>query len=149
MWSPGNATICRPVTNPNHVKDVKWATQTCPLGFNVFGVWSEQPESSDVSCVARSHNRKLLATGDDCGKERALLLLNYDLFLISIIIITLIIHVSGKLKLFVYPANEPRCLYHTAGGHSSPMAGLAFLPDDSRLVSIGGKDFAVMQWCLQ
>lgn len=56
---------------------------------------------------------------------------------------------TGKLKLFVYPANEPRCLYHTANGHSSQMAGLAFLPDDSRLVSIGGKDFAVMQWCLQ
>ncbi|XP_022645571.1 echinoderm microtubule-associated protein-like 2 isoform X2 [Varroa jacobsoni] len=116
-----NATICRPITNPNHVKDVKWATQTCPLGFSVFGVWSEQPESSDISCVSRSHNRKLLAIGDDCG----------------------------KLKLFVYPANEPRCLYHTANGHSSQMAGLAFLPDDSRLVSIGGKDFAVMQWCLQ
>ncbi|XP_028968652.1 echinoderm microtubule-associated protein-like 2 [Galendromus occidentalis] len=116
-----NATICRPVTNPTHLKDTVWATQTCPLGFSVFGIWSDQPEGSDISCVAKSHNSKLLVTGDDCG----------------------------KLKLFVNPANVPRCLYHTCTGHSSQIASMGFLPDDSRIVSIGGKDFSVMQWCLQ
>lgn len=165
---PGNATICRPITNPTHLKDTVWATQTCPLGFSVFGVWSDQPEGSDISCIARSHNSKLLVTGDDCGEWNPLpstavwneVLLRVSLPMIFILenscdrlisppALNTNCYLAGKLKLFVNPANEPRCLYHTCTGHSSQIACMGFLPDDSRIVSIGGKDFSVMQWCLQ
>lgn len=32
------------------------------------------------------------------------------------------------------------------GGHSSHVTAVTFLHDDSRLVSTGGRDTAVMQW---
>ncbi len=40
-------------------------------------------------------------------------------------------------------------LHHTVGGHSSVVTKVDFLADDSRLVSSGGRDTAIMQWVLQ
>jgi microtubule-associated protein-like 1/2 len=39
-------------------------------------------------------------------------------------------------------------LYHTCGGHSSQVTRVEFLPDDSRLISTGGRDTAIMQWVI-
>ncbi len=40
-------------------------------------------------------------------------------------------------------------LFHTVGGHSSVVTRVDFLADDTRLVSAGGRDTAIMQWALQ
>jgi WD domain, G-beta repeat. len=37
-------------------------------------------------------------------------------------------------------------LCHVYGGHSSHVTSVSFLHDDSRVISIGGKDTSVMQW---
>jgi len=42
------------------------------------------------------------------------------------------------------------CLFqsqcHTYGGHSSHVTNVSFLCDDTRLLSTGGKDMAILQW---
>ncbi|XP_075233123.1 ras-related protein Rab-3-like isoform X1 [Lycorma delicatula] len=41
-----------------------------------------------------------------------------------------------------------KSLNHTYGGHSSHVTSVTFLHDDSRLISIGGKDTSVLQWSI-
>ncbi len=115
-----NASICRQVTNQASLRDVEWATQSCILGFNTIGVWPETVDGSDLNACARSNGSKLIATGDD----------------------------FGKIKLYSYPASQPKSLHHTVGGHSSHVTRLDFLADDNRLISSGGRDTALMQWAL-
>ncbi|XP_059086390.1 echinoderm microtubule-associated protein-like 1 isoform X5 [Tigriopus californicus] len=115
-----NASICRQVSNASNLKDVSWATQTCILSFNTIGVWPETLDGTDLNTCAKSHNQKFLATGDD----------------------------FGKIKLYSYPATQPKSLHHTVGGHSSHVTRIDFVPDDNRLISAGGRDTALMQWSL-
>lgn len=39
-------------------------------------------------------------------------------------------------------------LCHSYGGHSSHVTAVTFLHDDTRLISTGGKDTAIMQWAV-
>ena len=66
--SPGNASICRPVSNPASLRDCTWSSRTCVLSFDTIGVWPETVDGSDLNACARSHDGKLVATGDDFGK---------------------------------------------------------------------------------
>lgn len=98
-------------------------------------------DGTDLSTCAKSPNGKLLATGDD----------------------------FGKIKLYTYPVPQPKVsfawykkikflqyksvhflqsLHHTIGGHSSHVTRVEFLADDSRVISTGGRDTAIMQWNL-
>ncbi|XP_071743386.1 echinoderm microtubule-associated protein-like 2 isoform X9 [Lepeophtheirus salmonis] len=113
-----NANLCRQISNPGDMRDTEWATQTCILSFNTIGVWPESIDGTDLVSASRSHNKKLLVTGDDVG----------------------------KIKTFAYPVTQPKSLCHVNGGHSSQVTRLEFLSDDSRLISCGGRDTAIMQW---
>jgi hypothetical protein len=62
------------------LRDVAWASVSCPLNFTTLGVWPEGADGTDVNSCERSNNQKLLATADD----------------------------FGKVKLFAYPALQPR-----------------------------------------
>ncbi|XP_059480614.1 echinoderm microtubule-associated protein-like 2 isoform X2 [Neocloeon triangulifer] len=115
-----NASTCRQVPQSTQMRNVAWATLSCPLNFNTLGVWPENADGTDVNSCERSHNRKLLATGDD----------------------------FGKVKLYAYPACQPRSLCHTYSGHSSHVTAVRFLHEDSRLISAGGHDNSIMQWML-
>lgn len=113
-----NASLCRQIPQSATLRDVEWASQNCTLSFTTVGIWPENADGTDVNSCERSHNSRLLATADD----------------------------FGKVKLYSYPVVQPRSLCHTYGGHSSHVTNVAFLYDDSRLISIGGKDTSVMQW---
>jgi len=115
-----NATVCRQVTNPGSLRDVEWATQSCLLSFNTIGIWPETMDGTDLSTCAKSNGSKLMATGDD----------------------------FGKIKVYSFPVTQPKSLHHTIGGHSSHVTRVEFLADDSRLISTGGRDTAIMQWNL-
>ncbi|KAL3230278.1 hypothetical protein MRX96_048493 [Rhipicephalus microplus] len=115
-----NALVCRQVTNMSITRDLKWHTQTCTIGFSVYGIWPENADGTDINTCSRSHSGRLLATGDD----------------------------FGKVRLFSYPASLPKCLSHMYGGHSSHVTAVDFLPDDNRLISLGGRDCAVLQWAV-
>nr|KAG5712410.1 hypothetical protein BaRGS_023989 [Batillaria attramentaria] len=112
------ASTCKQVTNHSAVRDVAWATQNCTLAFTAAGIWPEGADGTDVNNCCRNHKQTLLATADD----------------------------FGKVNLFKYPCSQPRSPYHSFKGHSSHVTSVAFLFDDSRLVSTGGHDMAILQW---
>ncbi|MPC86271.1 echinoderm microtubule-associated protein [Portunus trituberculatus] len=51
---------------------------------------------------------------------------------------------SRSLHQHFFPPPQARCLEY--GGHSSHVTAVTFIHDDSRLISTGGRDTAVMQW---
>ncbi|XP_051966138.1 echinoderm microtubule-associated protein-like 2 isoform X1 [Xyrauchen texanus] len=108
------------ITNTESVRNLEWATSTCVLGFNVFGIWPDGADGTDINAVCRSHDNNLLASADD----------------------------FGKVHLFSNPCSQPRAPSHSYGGHSSHVTNVAFLHDDSHLISTGGKDTSVLQWVL-
>ncbi|XP_052472688.1 echinoderm microtubule-associated protein-like 2 isoform X1 [Carassius gibelio] len=108
------------VTSVDAVRNLEWATSTCVLGFNVFGIWPEGADGTDINALCRSHDKNLLASADD----------------------------FGKVHLFSNPCSQPRAPSHIYGGHSSHVTNVAFLHDDSHLISTGGKDTSILQWVL-
>ncbi|KAM9317692.1 echinoderm microtubule-associated protein-like 2 isoform 2-T2 [Pholidichthys leucotaenia] len=112
------ASIGKHVTNMDTVRNLEWATSTCTLSFNSFGIWPDGADGTDINAVCRSHNGSLLASADD----------------------------FGKVHLFSSPCSHPRAPSHEYGGHSSHVTNVAFLHDDSHLISTGGKDTSILQW---
>nr|XP_046245849.1 echinoderm microtubule-associated protein-like 2 isoform X2 [Scatophagus argus] len=106
------------VTNMDTMRNLEWATSTCTLGFNTFGIWPDGADGTDINAVCRSHDGSLLASADD----------------------------FGKVHLFSFPCSQPRAPSHEYGGHSSHVTNVAFLHDDSHLISTGGKDTSILQW---
>uniref|UniRef100_A0A669BPX8 EMAP like 2 n=1 Tax=Oreochromis niloticus TaxID=8128 RepID=A0A669BPX8_ORENI len=99
---------------------------TLPLAlsfcFFVFlclaGIWPDGADGTDINAVCRSHDGSLLASADD----------------------------FGKVHLFSFPCSQPRAQSQEYGGHSSHVTNVAFLHDDSHLISTGGKDTSILQW---
>ncbi|XP_032627456.1 echinoderm microtubule-associated protein-like 1 isoform X5 [Chelonoidis abingdonii] len=114
-WIPSS---CKQVVSVETTRDIEWVTYSCTLGFHVFGVWPEGSDGTDINAVCRSHERKLLSTGDD----------------------------FGKVHLFSYPCSQFRAPSHVYGGHSSHVTNVDFLCEDTHLISTGGKDTSIMQW---
>nr|XP_046267840.1 echinoderm microtubule-associated protein-like 1 isoform X4 [Scatophagus argus] len=114
-WIP---SVCKQVVSVETTRDIEWATYTCTLGFQVFGLWPDGSDGTDINAVCRNNDKSLLVTGDD----------------------------FGKVHLFSYPCSQFRAPSHVYGGHSSHVTNVSFLYDDSHLVSTGGKDMSVMQW---
>uniref|UniRef100_A0A8C8JUS9 Echinoderm microtubule-associated protein-like 1 n=1 Tax=Oncorhynchus tshawytscha TaxID=74940 RepID=A0A8C8JUS9_ONCTS len=117
-FAPGIPSVCKQVVSVETTRDIPWATSTCTLGFQVFGLWPDGSDGTDINAVSRSNEKQLLVTGDD----------------------------FGKVCLFSYPCCQFRAPSHVYGGHSSHVTNVNFLFDDSCLVSTGGKDMSVMQW---
>ncbi|XP_048378370.1 echinoderm microtubule-associated protein-like 2 isoform X2 [Stegostoma tigrinum] len=114
FWTPN----CKQVTSVDVVRDLEWATSTCVLSFQVFGVWPEGADGTDINAICRSSDDQLLVTADD----------------------------FGKVNLFPYPCSHPRAPSHKYSGHSSHVTNVAFLHDNTHLISTGGKDMSVIQW---
>lgn len=49
----------------SETRDFEWATQTAILGWSVKGIWPRGADGTDVNALDRSHNKKLVVTGDD------------------------------------------------------------------------------------
>ncbi|XP_076442286.1 echinoderm microtubule-associated protein-like 2 isoform X4 [Babylonia areolata] len=112
------ASTCKQLTSPSAVRDIQWASQSCTLGFSAAGIWPEGADGTDVNSCNRNHQQSLLATADD----------------------------FGKVNLYQFPCCQPRSPCHSYKGHSSHVTNVSFLFDDSRLVSTGGRDMAILQW---
>ncbi|XP_038607089.1 echinoderm microtubule-associated protein-like 4 isoform X2 [Tachyglossus aculeatus] len=136
-WSPDNKYImsnsgdyeilywdipggCKLIRNRSDCKDVDWTTYTCVLGFQVFGVWPEGSDGTDINALVRSHNRKVMAVADD----------------------------FCKVHLFQYPCSKPKAPSHKYSAHSSHVTNVSFTHNDSHLISTGGKDMSIIQWRL-
>ncbi|XP_040553605.2 echinoderm microtubule-associated protein-like 4 isoform X9 [Gallus gallus] len=136
-WSPDNKYImsnsgdyeilywdipsgCKLIRNRSDCKDIDWTTYTCVLGFQVFGVWPEGSDGTDINALVRSHNRKVIAVADD----------------------------FCKVHLFQYPCSKPKAPSHKYSAHSSHVTNVSFTHSDSHLISTGGKDMSIIQWKL-
>ncbi|XP_071540935.1 echinoderm microtubule-associated protein-like 2 isoform X3 [Panulirus ornatus] len=113
-----NAGLCRQIVQTSQMRDVEWASNTCTLTFATLGIWPEGADGTDVNTCAKANDRAVLATGDD----------------------------FGKVKMFSSPACHQKARYLEYGGHSSHVTAVGFIHDDSRLISTGGRDTAIMQW---
>lgn len=114
-WDPDSA---KQIVSAESVRNAEWENASCTLSFHVLGVWPDGADGTDINSVTKSHDRKLLATGDD----------------------------FGGVRLFSYPCVVPRAPSHRYGGHSSHVTRLSFLHNDSALISVGGKDSTILQW---
>ncbi|CAH2314735.1 echinoderm microtubule-associated -like 2 isoform X1 [Pelobates cultripes] len=114
-WDPDS---CKQIVSADIVRNADWERSSCTLNFHVLGIWPDGADGTDLNSVTRSHDKKLLATGDD----------------------------FGKVRLFNYPCVVPRAPSFKYDGHSSHVTRVSFLYDDSALLSTGGKDSTILQW---
>ena len=110
--------------------DIEWNTWTCTLGWCVQGIWKGDMDGSDINYVDRSPSKKVIATADD----------------------------FGKVKVFTYPSVLDNSSFSSYSGHSSHVTSLKWAsfyrnPKDKKpssddvLLSLGGNDKCVFQWC--
>jgi WD40 repeat protein len=60
-----NALNGKQITNTTTMKEIKWATQCCILGYNVNGIWEKGMDGTDVNWVDRNLDATCLVSGDD------------------------------------------------------------------------------------
>jgi len=108
--------------NPNAhlLKDVKWHSQTCILGWPVQGIFDPAHDGNDVHSCDASPSRTLLVTGDD----------------------------FGHVNLYRYPVEHTGNKFQCKSGHSSHVPRVRWTRDEKYVVSAGGADKAVIQWKL-
>ncbi|ETW03494.1 hypothetical protein, variant [Aphanomyces invadans] len=113
-----DATTGKQVTSARSLRDVKWDSWTCALGWPVQGIWPTCADGTDINAVDRSHSCDLVATGDD----------------------------FGHVKLFRFPAVAKHSVSYSYSGHSSHVTNVRWLGSDTHVISTGGLDRTIMQW---
>lgn len=116
----GTSKDGKQIKSATAVRDVKWASWTCTLGWPVQGIWPECADGTDVNSVCRSQSGKVIATSDD----------------------------SGLVNLFRYPCVTPGSKAKSYRGHSSHVTSCCFTQDDQYLLTTGGSDNCVLQFKL-
>jgi microtubule-associated protein-like 6 len=104
--------------SPKELRDVKWASDTCILGWAVKGVFDPTMDGTDVNTVDVNKARTLIATGDD----------------------------FGYVNLYRYPANADGNDKTRRPGHCAHVMLVRFTNDDQRLLTVGGNDKTICQW---
>ena len=136
------------------MRDERWDTQTCTLGFTVMGIW---PKSKPGERAADGTDINACDRGPVPGRD-ALGRRNKGELLVTV-------DDNGKVKLFNYPcvvkhapyrrmdwrdrpglARKPAGLCVGYVGHSSHVVNVRFANDGANVISVGGFDRAVFQW---
>lgn len=99
------------------MRDTKWATCTCVLGWSVQGIWGDA-NGNEINCVHRSPNSRYLVSGDD----------------------------HHRVKLFKYPSCKEHSQFKECKGHAEHVTNVKFNFDGTVVYSIGGIDKAIMQF---
>ena len=106
------------ITSPTEVRDVRWATFTCKLGWPVQGIWPANADGTDVNSVDRSPDGTLLVSGDD----------------------------FSRVKLFRYPCTREKAEFKAYNGHPEHVVRVRFSSDGKYVFSVGGLDKAILQF---
>lgn len=116
------------ITQPSVYRNQRWKTSSCIFGWGLQGIFNRfdgekmLPADSEINCISRSQNgRIVVAAGSNI--------------------------LRSAIKAFNYPA-LPSATPAQYGGHSSPVLDLAFIetPPGTRLVSAGGNDSCLFLW---
>ncbi|XP_058127196.1 echinoderm microtubule-associated protein-like CG42247 [Anopheles ziemanni] len=111
-----------PEKSPIAMKDAKWLTNNCTVGFLVAGLWNNRyypaPSNTVITTTARTAAQDLIAAGD----------------------------ADGYLRLFRYPCITPRAEFTEAKVYSGTIASIKFLYGNHSLVTAGGTDASLMIW---
>jgi WD40 repeat protein len=113
-----DAATGRQITSATEMRDVKWATTTCALGWSVQGIFPPGADGTDVNSVDRSPDGTLLVSGDD----------------------------FFRVKLFRHPCPKEKAKFKDYKGHAEHVVKVRFSHDGKKVFSVGGLDKAVMQF---
>lgn len=102
------------------MRDVEWATWSCPLGLPVRGIYPKLSDGSDITAVHRSPDGCLLVSSDD----------------------------YRKVNLFAYPCGPGSAACRSVAAHGSHVANVRFTANGHHVISLGGADLSVMVWRL-
>ena len=116
----------KPILKGSSLSETKWATLTCPLGWQVQGIWPAGADGTDINAVDRSPSGQLIATADD----------------------------FGTVKVFRFPSVQENADFNIYSGHSSHVTNCRWVaalassgtPSDEYLITLGGNDKCVFQW---
>ena len=106
------------VTSAAAMRDQKWETWTCTLGWPVQGIWPAGADGTDINSCAMSHTKDLIVSGDD----------------------------FGQVRMMRYPCLDVKCGDRSYDGHAQHVMGVRFTFDDSHVLSTGGGDRCIFQW---
>lgn len=106
--------------------ELAWHTETCPLGFEVMGIWPAFSDGTDINAVdALTHGKraesKLVVTGDD----------------------------DALVNLLNYPCVVRHAPRKTYGGHGAHVTNTRFFlqaDGTTGVVSTGGRDASIILW---
>ena len=99
------------------VRDVSWATLTCPLGWCVQGIWREGSDGRNIAaCMAIADISDIVV----CDEE--------------------------KLLLYRYPSVSNGSLHQIYSGHSSKISCARFSFSKKYVISIGSNDRSILLW---
>ncbi|XP_037881287.1 echinoderm microtubule-associated protein-like CG42247 isoform X1 [Glossina fuscipes] len=118
-----DAKSLSPERSPIAMKDVKWLSSNCTVGYLVAGMWSNRYYSNSntiITTCSRSASQDMLISGD----------------------------ADGYIRLFRYPCMSPRAEFHEAKVYSGMVACARFLYGDHTIVTVGGTDASLMVWDL-
>jgi len=107
------------LTKSTIIRDLKWTSWSCILGWTVKGIWPKGADGTDINAVNVSNSEHLVATADD----------------------------FGTVKLFRCPVDiGAEC--HEYSGHSAHVSCVRWTINDTHLISTGGNDRTIFQWKL-
>lgn len=113
-----DVAAAKQIPSATELKDVRWSSQTCTLGWSVQGIWEKGIDGSDINALSRSNTGHLLAIGDD----------------------------FGKVRVFRSPCPLEGAQSIALSGHSSHVMNVRWSSCDEYIVSVGGEDKTVMLW---
>eukprot|EP01059_Diplonema_ambulator_P037139 TRINITY_DN9656_c0_g1_i1.p1 TRINITY_DN9656_c0_g1~~TRINITY_DN9656_c0_g1_i1.p1 ORF type:complete len:1148 (+),score=183.78 TRINITY_DN9656_c0_g1_i1:343-3786(+) len=119
------------LTHSRSVANEKWATQSCPLGWGLQGIWSTYMDGTDINGCSRSADEKYVAVGND----------NHGIEVFQYPCVGGGFNHRGKLRY--------RPLKRTYFGHSSHVTSVAWSADDEHVFSTGGNDCCLLQWTVK
>ncbi|MEW5309958.1 MAG: hypothetical protein WDW38_001797 [Sanguina aurantia] len=112
-------------------RDTLWENWTCTLGFPVMGVWRRGSDVTEVEALHRSNRIEAFARTDPlCGEGQYVVTASDD----------------GRIRLMNFPAVVQAAPCREYVGHSSHVMDVRFSPDNRAVVSVGGRDRAILQW---
>ena len=111
--------------NMNEIRNIQWASKTCPLDENCKGIWTGANSGVDdiramdfyPSRTPMNHLDGIIAIAND----------------------------YGKIQLYKSPCLE-NVIMDAYRGHSVHVTNVKFTSDGKKMLSIGGLDRCIMQW---